>query len=121
MKNSIQPTNQEKVMRENDFIVSKTNLKGAHHLRKRNFHRVFRLFRNGTDRRPTTSSDTRACRAGYSSSFGTISHRATGLCLREELWPGQQFLPGLCQRVTPGYDAAGQICGYICQLARSQA
>jgi PAS domain S-box-containing protein len=28
MKNPIQPTNQEKVMRENDFIVSKTDTKG---------------------------------------------------------------------------------------------
>ncbi len=113
MKNSIQPTNQEKVMRESDFIVSKTDLKG----RITYGNEIFIEF------------------SGYSEAeligaqHNIIRHPGMPRGVFKFLWDniasGNEvfaYVKNLAKdgsfywvfaNVTPDYDAAGQICGYL--------
>ena len=112
MKNpQIQPTAVEKVMRENDFIVSKTDTRTASPTAT-----IFIEFsgysRPNCSAPSTISSVIPTCRGVFKFLWDNIAAGNRSLRLRQEHGKDGSFY-WVFANVTPDYDAAGRISGYL--------
>lgn len=113
MKNKIAPNNREKVMRENDFIVSKTDLKG----RITYGNRIFIEFSGyteeeliGTQHNIIRHPD--MPRAVFKLLWDTISQGKECFAYVKNLAKDGSFY-WVFANVTPSYDEHGNIIGYL--------
>lgn len=113
MKNKITPNNREKVMRENDFIVSKTDLKG----RITYGNRIFIEFSGyteeeliGTQHNIIRHPD--MPRAVFKLLWDTISSGKECFAYVKNLAKDGSFY-WVFANVTPSYDDNGNIIGYL--------
>ena len=70
MKYKVAPTQQERVMREDDFIISKTDLKGRLTYCNRIFIEFSALLKANYWDRSTTSSAIQTCRVAFQVAVG---------------------------------------------------
>lgn len=113
MKYKVQPNNHEKVMREEDFIVSKTDLKG----RITYGNRIFIEFSGysepeliGTQHNIIRHPD--MPRGVFKFLWDTLGARQECFAYVKNLAKDGSFY-WVFANVTPDYDAAGQVSGYF--------